>query len=146
MVIWYQFINTVIFDSQCLLHTATEYHDLLLYYMLPLVRPYLPSDYFSHFALLVTAITILLSDASLHDVQLAGILLKYFVQEMEPLYGQTVVTVQSLHVYYISGVFIGCNAMTINVHSLCHLSQQVLDHGPLWTNSMFSFENTVKEI
>ena len=36
--------------------------------------------------------------------------------------------------------------MTMNVHSLCHLERQVIDFGPLWTNSMFSFENMVKEV
>ena len=36
--------------------------------------------------------------------------------------------------------------MTMNVHSLCHLAQQVKDNGPLWSNSMFPFENMVKEL
>ena len=36
--------------------------------------------------------------------------------------------------------------MTINAHSLCHLAKQVEDSGPLWSNSMFPFENMVKEL
>ena len=38
------------------------------------------------------------------------------------------------------------SASTINVHSLCHLEQQVVEYGPLWANSMFPFENMVKEV
>ena len=34
----------------------------------------------------------------------------------------------------------------MNVHSLTHLSSQVKELGPLWTNSMFSFENMMKEM
>jgi hypothetical protein len=105
---------------------ATEYHNMMLYFMLPVVRHFLPTDYFSHFALLVTAITMLLSQPTHTEVRLADMLLEYFVKEMQPLYG--------------------ISAMTINVHSLCHLAEQVDDSGPLWSNSMFPFENMVKEL
>ena len=36
--------------------------------------------------------------------------------------------------------------MTMNTHSLSHLAKQVRDNGPLWSNSMFQFENMVKEL
>ena len=36
--------------------------------------------------------------------------------------------------------------MTMNVHSLTHLSEQVLNTGPWWCNSMFPFENMLKKI
>jgi hypothetical protein len=105
---------------------ATEYHDLLLYFMLPLVRQFLPGDYFHHFVVLVTAITMLLSKPTHKEVEIADIILKYFVKEMDPLYEP--------------------ESMTMNTHSPCHLAQQLRDHGPLWSNSMFPFESTIKEI
>ncbi|XP_062509407.1 uncharacterized protein LOC134185597 isoform X1 [Corticium candelabrum] len=97
---------------------ATEFHDVMLYFMLPLVQPYLPVDHFHHFAILITAITILLSESTENEIKLAGILLDFFVYKMESLYG--------------------FSAMTMNVHSLTHLSQQVSNTGPLWCNSIFS--------
>jgi hypothetical protein len=41
---------------------------------------------------------------------------------------------------------LGPSAMIMNTHNLCHLAKQVQDHGPLWSNSMFPFENMIKEI
>lgn len=73
--------------SDSLSCSATEYHNVMLYFMLPLVRPFLPADYFHHSAVLVTAITILLSEPTHSQVDLAHILLRYFVKELEPLYG-----------------------------------------------------------
>ena len=46
----------------------------------------------------------------------------------------------------ICNFIVGVTAVTMNVHSLCHLAQQVKDNGPLWSNSMFPFENMVKEL
>lgn len=67
---------------------ATGFHDLLLYLLLPQVRPFLSSNYFNHFALLVTAIHTLLSSPTRNHLKLAGVLLECFVKEMEPLYGK----------------------------------------------------------
>ena len=36
--------------------------------------------------------------------------------------------------------------MTMTVHSLQHLETHVIENGPLWANSLFPFENMVKEI
>ena len=66
---------------------AMEYHYLLLYFILPVVRQFLPPDYFLHFSLLVEAITTLLLNPSKKEVRFAGLLLSYFVKEMEQLYG-----------------------------------------------------------
>ena len=78
-------VVAVMFSGFCL---ATEYHEMMLYYMLPLVRHYLPVDHFQHFAVLVTAISILLSQPTCAEVDKAAVLLQYFVKEMESLYGQ----------------------------------------------------------
>jgi hypothetical protein len=98
----------------------------MLYFMLPILRYFLPVDHFHHFAVLVTAINILLSEPTHKDMDIAHVLLQYFVKEMESLYG--------------------ARAMTINIHSLCHLAKQVKESGPLWSKSMLAFENMVKEI
>lgn len=58
---------------------------------------------------------------SKEELALADLNLKRFVQEYEILYGK-------------------CN-MTMNVHSLLHVSQCVESLGPLWAYSMFSFES-----
>jgi hypothetical protein len=54
---------------------------MMLYYMLPLVRQYLPVDHFHHFAVLVTSITMLLSDPTCTDVDIVNVLLHYFVKK-----------------------------------------------------------------
>ena len=139
----------LVLASDSVFCAATEYHDVMMYYMLPLLLSYLPVDYFHHFALLVTAVTMLLSQPTDNDIRLADMLLLYFVKEMEPLYGYPYshcsaqkFTSVALFCCYI----IGISAMTINTHSLCHLATQVQDSGPLWANSMFPFENMVKEL
>ena len=61
----------------CRICIATEFHDIMLYFILPLVQPYLPVDHFHHFAVLITAITILLSESTENETKLAGILLDF---------------------------------------------------------------------
>ena len=102
---------------------------MLLYFRLPLVRHYLPVDHFHYFAVLVTAITILLSEPTYTDVDMANMLLRYFVKEMEPLYGQLLCQCIFQSKFYNCPV--GIRAMTMNTHSLSHLAKQVRDNGPL---------------
>ena len=71
-------------SSYCL---ATKFHDLLLYFMLPIVRQFLTANYHCHFSLLVTAVYTLLSSSSMNDIKKSGVMLEYFVQKMETLYG-----------------------------------------------------------
>ena len=67
---------------------ATEYHSMMLYFNLPIICIYLPPDHFHHFVELITAIRILLGEPTHGEVPIAGILLKYFVIEMESIYGK----------------------------------------------------------
>ena len=62
-------------------------NESLLYFMLPIVRQFLTDNYHCHFALLVTAVYTLLSSPSMNDIKKSGVMLEYFVQEMETLYG-----------------------------------------------------------
>lgn len=114
--------------------------------MLPVLLPYMPHNHYHHFAILVTAIRTLLSSPTNDDIRIAGLLLETFVRENRNLYGElnNLITIFSM-LLPVSIIPVD-SADTINVHSLCHLGEQVRDFGPLWANSMFPFENMVKEV
>lgn len=101
---------------------AHEWQTWLLYYSLPVLQDVLPKKYFTHWALLVEGISILLGDnitreqiAHAHDA------LVYFVGGFECLYGK--------------------ENMSFNIHLLLHLSESVTNWGPLWAHSAFLFED-----
>lgn len=49
---------------------------------------------------------------------------------------------EMLHEFvYKTQEYFGISAMTSNIHALLHLSQSVLDWGPLWAHSAFAFES-----
>ena len=81
--------SRIVIVSLCI---ASELHHILLYYILPVLIPYLPADYFHHLALLITATRILLSSPTRNDVELAGIMLDCFVKENSVLYGTIFLT------------------------------------------------------
>ena len=101
---------------------ASEHRAWLLYYCLPVLGDLLPADYVYHLSLLVSALHILLGDAvQIEDVEEAQKLLEHFFKLLPQLY---------------------CTEMcSANMHSLLHLSQFVLDWGPLWCYSCFGFES-----
>ncbi|XP_068696424.1 uncharacterized protein [Montipora foliosa] len=68
---------------------ATEYRNWLLHYSAPVLKGVLPNQYFIHYTLLVTAISILVSDQiSLQKLQQADKLLDNFCKLMPELYGE----------------------------------------------------------
>ena len=72
-----------------LLFTATEYRNWLLHYSVPVLKGVLPNQYFIHYTLFVTAISILVSDQiSLQKLQQADKLLDNFCKLMPELYGE----------------------------------------------------------
>ena len=94
----------------------------LLYYSLPLLLNILPPLYWHHYALLVCALHILLSDSiSSAQVDAAECMLLEFCALLPDLYGET--------------------SCTANAHLLSHLAKYVRLWGPLWTHSAFGFEN-----
>uniref|UniRef100_A0A1W7R5X7 Putative enspm-5 stu n=1 Tax=Aedes albopictus TaxID=7160 RepID=A0A1W7R5X7_AEDAL len=101
---------------------ANELQDWLLYYSIGYLAGILPEKYLNHFSLFRAAITKLLSNTNRNE-DLIGIKEKLvqFVTEFEKLYG--------------------VKFMTINIHLLLHLSAQISNFGPLWTVSMFCFED-----
>jgi len=101
---------------------ASEQRNFLLYYSLPILASILPLFYFHHYSLLVSAIHILLQEKVITEqVDAAEVMLQDFYQLLPELYGET--------------------SCTLNAHSLTHLAMFVKLWGPLWTHSLFGYEN-----
>ena len=101
---------------------ASEYRSFLLYYSLPILHDILPINYWNHYALLVISIHTLLQQ-SISEIQIhcCEEMIRKFCHQFEDLYGR--------------------RYMTLNVHSLLHLTDCVRELGPLWVYSCFYFEN-----
>ncbi|XP_077544925.1 uncharacterized protein LOC144158139 isoform X2 [Haemaphysalis longicornis] len=103
---------------------ASEWESWLLYYCLPCLEGILPVQFFSHFALLVSAVYRLLkSHVSMEDIDQSTKDITEFVIMMQYHYGEP--------------------EMTSNVHTLLHMPKSVLLHGPLWAISCYEFENNM---
>lgn len=101
---------------------ASEYRNFLLYYSLPILISVMPPLYLHHFALLVCSVHILLqSELSEDQIQAAEEMLNDYYKFLPELYGN--------------------KSCTLNAHSLIHLAAYVRKWGPLWTHSLFGFEN-----
>ena len=101
---------------------ASEYQNFLLYYGVPVLIDILDMERYMHFCLFVNAIHLLLnSSVNENDINRAETLLTSFCKQFKDLYD-------------------GC-FMTLNIHNLLHLSDQVRNLGPLYTHSCFPFEN-----
>lgn len=101
---------------------ANELQDWLLYYSIGYLNGVLPEKYVTHFNLFRASVSKLLSN---HSTMLDLISIKkdlvQFVTDFEKLYG--------------------VKSMTINIHLILHLIDQVDNFGPLWTVSMFCYED-----
>ncbi|XP_040356862.2 uncharacterized protein LOC121046562 [Ixodes scapularis] len=106
---------------------ATEYRTFLLYVGPVLLKHVVTPEQYEHFLMLHVAIRILVSP-KYHLVfnQFSRDLLRYFVQEFGKLYG--------------------ARQLVYNVHTLSHLADQCLDHGPLDSFSAFPFESYLGKI
>ncbi|KAM7280951.1 uncharacterized protein ISCGN_006178, partial [Ixodes scapularis] len=101
---------------------ATEFRSFLLYVGPVVLKHVLPNDQYRHFLMLHVAVRILVSPAHYEVYNgFARDLLRYFVQEFGTLYG--------------------AKQLVYNVHTLSHLAEQCLDHGPLDSFSAFPFES-----
>ena len=101
---------------------ASEWRSWLLFYGVPCLTEVLHTRYLSHFALLSSAIYLLIQDSiTPHQLQVADGMLFEFVVNFQLLYG------------------VSC--MTFNVHQLLHMTRSVRNWGPLWAHSAFPFED-----
>lgn len=99
---------------------ASEYRAILLYFH-PIFAGILPKKYYDHFRLLSSAIYILLSSKiTPENLNIADQKLQQFVVQFEVFYGK--------------------EYMTMNVHGLTHIAEHVKNLGPLWSYSLFPFE------
>lgn len=101
---------------------ASEFQNFLLFYALPVLNDILDRERFLHYALLVQAIFILLKFGSSEcDLQKADKMLLHFCDKFRTLYDQSFVT--------------------LNVHQLVHLVDNVRQLGPVYSHSCFPFED-----
>ena len=101
---------------------AAEFRAWLLFYSLPILKDFLPTEYVHHWSLLVLSIHMLLLESITKDhIVVADSCLTTFYQMVPELYGE--------------------NACTSNVHSIVHMTRMVKLWGPLWTHSLFGFES-----
>ncbi|PFX23185.1 hypothetical protein AWC38_SpisGene12255 [Stylophora pistillata] len=106
---------------------ATEYRNWWLYYSIPCLIGILPEVYLHHFMLLVFGIWLLNQENICpEDLHLSAILLQKFVMLVDALYGE--------------------RHMSVNLHNLLHINASVYNHGPLWANSSFEFEDANGEL
>ncbi|XP_062551229.1 uncharacterized protein LOC134216332 isoform X2 [Armigeres subalbatus] len=101
---------------------ANEWQNWLLLYSSVCLKKYLPQKYYDHFLLLVSVIQTFLSNTITDlEIQNCETQLKLFVEQFEQLYG--------------------IDEMKYNVHLLLHIPLCVRNYGPLWTFSLFNFED-----
>jgi hypothetical protein len=101
---------------------ASEFRAWLLFYSIPVLGDLLPPDYSYHLSLLVSSMHILLGDAiEVDELDKARASLELFFTLVPQLYSSEM--------------------CTANMHSLVHLSEMVVNWGPLWCYSCFGFES-----
>lgn len=107
--------------------TANEYRSHLWFYLKYALKGLLDSRLVAHFDLLSRATYMLSGTQITHsEVQVANKMLHRFSDEFEQYYGR--------------------NAVTINIHLLRHYADVVLNTGPLWCHSLFTFESNIGEL
>lgn len=108
-------------------YKATEYKQLLLFYLPVALEGLIETKQLDHFKLLSAAIyTLLKAEISTCELDQAHQQLLQFANEFENIYGK--------------------EAVTMNVHLLRHYKESVMNHGPLWAVSMFGFESNIGAI
>ena len=106
---------------------ANEKQTLFLHVGLPLLKQFLPPEYFLHHCLLVTAVKLLCEDeVTENQVSIASQMFQSYTRLLPKMFNVT--------------------EATYNLHSLAHLPQQVRNHGPLIINSSFVFESMLAHL
>lgn len=108
-------------------YKATEYKQLLLFYLPVGLEGLMEPKKLQHFKLFSAAVFKLLQDKIPPEVlNEAHEMLVQFADEFETIYG--------------------LEAITMNIHLVKHYRENVLNHGPLWAHSMFGFEQNIGSI
>lgn len=107
--------------------TANEYRSLVFYYLRFALNGLLHRDLIKHFELLSEAsYTLCKPRITKNEIHKANAKLHQFADQFEYFYG--------------------INSITMNIHLLRHYADSVLNTGPLWCHSMYSFESNNGEI
>lgn len=105
-------------------YKATEYKHLLLFYLTFALQGLIEIKYIKNFEKFSAGIYMLSKNhISDDDIEKSDKLLNEFADEFEDLYGE--------------------DAITMNLHILRHYAYVVKQGGPLWSQSMFSFESCI---
>nr|XP_046271851.1 uncharacterized protein LOC124073584 isoform X2 [Scatophagus argus]XP_046271852.1 uncharacterized protein LOC124073584 isoform X2 [Scatophagus argus] len=100
---------------------ASEWRAFILFYAIAVLPGILHPKFLVHYFYLSFGVHILLQESiSQYDLQLAHEYFVRFVEDMKELYGE--------------------ENVSFNCHQLIHLTESVLNWGPLWATSAFSFE------
>ncbi|XP_049925967.1 uncharacterized protein LOC126405952 isoform X2 [Epinephelus moara] len=100
---------------------ASEWRAFLLFYAISVLPGIVQPTFLEHYFYLSFSVHILLQESiSQRDLQVAHESLVRFVKDMKVLYGE--------------------ENVSFNCHQLIHLKESVLNWGPLWATSAFSFE------
>lgn len=101
---------------------ANELFNFMFYYSKYCLLGVLDSNYYNHFMVLVNAMETLFSNKfTFEELDIIELKLLKFVEDFEVLYGEK-------HMYF-------------NVHLLTHITETARLFGPLFTTSLFPFEN-----
>jgi hypothetical protein len=100
---------------------SSEVKLFLLFYAIPIFRAYLEPKYFNVLASYVIAIRLLYEPSREIDRQLAQDLIQQYIIEIGNYFG-------------------GDDAYDYTIHAHVHLADEVRQHGPLQSHSLFFFE------
>lgn len=103
---------------------ASELLNCMWYYLRYTLVGVLPTKIIKHFEMLAAGTYILCKEKiQLSEVEFACNLLRTFAIEYENIYDK--------------------GSITMNIHLITHYRQMVLNCGPLWSHSLFGFENNI---
>lgn len=105
---------------------GTEYYAFLNYLSVPVLKDYLPEEFYHHFLLFFCAITICSSTEYQNMLDLAEFFLNTFIESFICMYG--------------------VKFITSNVHNLTHVVDEVREFGPLPTFDTYPFECALFQI
>lgn len=101
---------------------AKEWENWALYYSVPLLSLFIANKYVQHWAIMSDSLhTFLQASITMDEIEKTDKNLHGFVADVETLYSK--------------------EAMTYNCHQLLHAGRSVLNWGPLWAHSAYSFES-----
>ncbi|CAF3907108.1 unnamed protein product, partial [Rotaria sordida] len=98
----------------------------ILHLGLPILAPYLPTLYISHFAIYCLFVTIVHCPKTKEEIELSNKLIHYYCETSSKVYGP------QIELY--------------SLHAHLHLPAQVLNHGGLAFTSSFCFESAIRHI